>query len=221
MMNVRIKKLSYLCAIVATLVGNTVSAAEPAYLSAADIQKQFKKFKRPSVLTAQFDQVKSIKDLDVQIKTSGHLKIKKRSADDVAILWLIDKPESMKVCITEDQIIFDNTSLKKKTVLKLSEISNQDSSGLSKLIHLIKLDPDEIITNFNIEMKDKSSGHAVIYPKKANQYSFIKAEVDLDKNKNLKVIELVEANEDTLKINFTKIQESPGPASKASDKECN
>ncbi|MFZ3231631.1 MAG: outer-membrane lipoprotein carrier protein LolA [Pseudobdellovibrio sp.] len=211
------KILIYLFAIVAINQNVLVLASEAEFLDAKTIQQNFKTFSKPSILSGQFEQTKTIKDLQVSIKTIGKFKIKKATQQHIEVLWQIQKPEQMNVCISEDQIIFDNILLKKRTTLKLSEISSQDSSGLSKLIHLIKLDPNEISTGFNIQIKD---GKILVFPKVKNQYSFLHAELELDSNKNLKKIFLVEPSEDSLEVNFIKTQEKIMTTKDSNQKEC-
>lgn len=203
----RTKKCVYLVAIVATLFNIQVLAVESEFLTPEMASSTFKKFTGPTLLTGSFQQIKIIKDIDVTLKTSGQFKIQKTTPENVTIFWQIEKPQPMKVCITPENIVMDNPLLKKKTTLKLGEISDQDGSGLSKLVHLLKLDPVEITSQFNIKLDNDSKLKAIIYPKQKDSYSFVSAKLELDGNKNLKQINLLENNNDTLEIKFIKTKE--------------
>mgnify|MGYP003387093472 CR=1 FL=1 len=189
----------------ALLLLSTASAAESSYLQADEIHRLLKNISKPTLTTGQFEQSKYIKDLSVTLKTSGTYKIYKYNADDFKVIWNIQSPEKMNVCIDTERFVFENLATKKKNILKLDELSQNDSSGLSKLIHLIKLNPKEITTHFNIQ---KQTGDLLIIPKQENQFSFLNAVVSLDKLKNLKQMKLKEKSGDQLEMRFLKTVEN-------------
>ena len=170
-------------------------------MTSAEIRQELTPLQAFSLLKGHFEQIKTIKDLNVSIKTTGEYELSKDQSGQVMVRWKIQKPEPMNICIDVKQIVFDNLGLHKKTTLKLEEVSQQDSSGMTKLMSLIRLDPQEMNQNFNI---DKKKSLLIVTPKELKANSFKKAEIELDHGKNLKSVNLVESNEDTLQIQFTK-----------------
>lgn len=189
----------------ALLLHSRALAAESLYLQVDEIQHLFKSISKPTLISGQFVQSKLIKDLSVTLNTSGSYKIYKYSADDFKVIWNIQSPEKMNICIDSERFVFENLTAKKKNTLKLDELSQNDSSGLSKLIHLIKLNPKEISTHFNIQ---KLNLDLLIIPKQENQFSFLNAVVSLDKFKNLKQLKLNEKSGDQLEMKFLKTVEN-------------
>lgn len=184
--------------LVSFLIQSTFSWAG---MTSDEIRQELTPIQAFSSLTGHFEQIKTIKDLNVSIKTTGEYQLSKDKSGQVMVRWKIQKPEPMNICIDGKQIIFDNISLHKKTKLKLEEVSQQDSSGMTKLMSLMRLDPQEMTQAFNI---DKKKSLLVVTPKEVKTHSFQKAEVELDHKKNLKSVNLVESNDDTLQIQFTK-----------------
>ncbi|MBC7741432.1 MAG: outer membrane lipoprotein carrier protein LolA [Bdellovibrionaceae bacterium] len=186
--------------------------ASSGVLSPAQIQTEFKKFEKPSKLSGQFEQKKKIKELDVTIETSGLYEIKKFSSTQMNLIWKIQKPDPMTVCMSEEAVVIDNPRIKKKTTLKLSEISQQDSSGLTKLVNLIKMNPEMLAKDFTILKKD---GHFLVTPNVDKGYQFSTADLQLDKQKNIQHLLLTEASGDTLEIFFKSAIETPLSISQA------
>lgn len=186
-------------------------------LNLEEIKKEFKKFEKPSLLSGHFEQQKKLKELDVEIKTSGKFRIKRLSAQKVALIWKIEKPDSMMVCIDEQTVVFDNPRLKKKTTLKMSEISQQDSSGLTKMVHLIKMNPETLEQDFIITGGPKKF---TVVPKNKGDYQFAQAILELDAQKNLKQVVLHEVNEDSLHIQFTNTKETSMNRMQIMEKAC-
>ncbi len=186
-------------------VGNAGLVRDRKPMSPEQIQSEFKKFQKPSRLTGHFEQVKTIKEIDVQIKTSGQFEIRRQSNHNVSLVWKIEKPDPMMVCIDDETVVFDNPRLKKKSTLKMSEISSQDSAGLTKLVQLIKMNPDLLASDFLVATDNKKY---YISPKDKKNYQFSNAEVELDPKKNVREILLNEVNGDELLIKFAQTKEA-------------
>ncbi len=187
---------------------NITVAATPEY---------FKKFESPSLLQGKFEQVKKIKDLDVSISSQGDFKITRLSARQATVYWNVMKPEPMKVCITEDQLTFKDMTSNKTTVLKLSEMSSKDTSGLGKLIQLLNLGPDQVSKDFHVE---KQAQGLKLVPIDHKQFPFQSAEFAFDTKKNLKNVLITEASGDSLEIHFSKTKESVFDPKKEIKSEC-
>lgn len=188
----------------ALLLHKLAFAAQETSLSLAEVTKLLKSVSKATLTSGQFEQSKFLKDLSVTLQTSGDYQIYKYSKDEFKVIWNIKKPEKMKVCIDSQSFVFENLLTKKKNILKLDELSQKDSSGFSKLIHLIKLNPEEIFSNFTIQKKKES---LLIIPRQENIFSFTQAFVTLDSLKNLKQIHLDEKSGDSLEMSFFKTKE--------------
>lgn len=189
----------------ALLLNSYAFASSDKYLLAGEIQTVLKSTNQPTLLRGNFEQTKFIKDLDVTITTSGTYEIFKDSNENFKIIWKIKVPEPMIICIDNTKFVIENNLTKKKNILKLEELSLKDSSGMSRLIHLIRLDPNYISNHFNIK---KHKEDLLISPIQLDQFTFLNAIVNLDKSKNIEKITLNEKSGDRIEIKFLKTVES-------------
>ena len=167
---------------------------------------EFKKFDRPISLQAYFSQKKTIKELDITIETSGRFQILKKSQEQALVNWDFEKPEQIKICIDSTKIVYNNISLKKKSIFQASDMNQAQNPALAQLIDLIKLDSEKIYKKFDIK---KNKNRIKASPKGENKKVFSAIEIEVDKNKNVTYAQITETTGDQLEIKFTQIVEKP------------
>jgi hypothetical protein len=188
------------------------------FLTVDQIKADFKKFQKPSLVKGEFEQNKTIKELGVSIKTSGVFEITQITAEQSLVLWEIRKPEKVKICLDGNKLVYEDLKLRKKMVLKASDISSADNPAISKLVELLKMNPEKIGDDFKIK---KMNAKYVVFPKKDDKNFFISAEITLNRDKNITSMKLIESNEDTLEIKMKNISEKTIKINNSTQTACN
>lgn len=174
-------------------------------LNAKQVADLLKKFSNPHLLNGQFVQTKYIKDIDISLKSEGFFTLTQISRSTQNILWKIEKPEKINICIDENTLIIENLRLNKKNKINLNEVQSSDDTGLSKLSELFKLNSETLLKNYKVYNKNNT---LLLLPLNNNNSPFTKAELILDPKKNIRSLFIKEENQDTLSIQFKNIQET-------------
>lgn len=185
----------------ALLVSLSSQAAVP--LSEAELAKRLKFYASISTLSVGFKQIKTLKDLGMQLKSEGRLKLERPDK----ITWEITKPSPLVVNLDKNEIrIRSGVGADERVqTLKMSEASaDQPTQSLTGLIAWLNLDSKALSEQYQVSATDKQSFH--FEPKQKESVPFQSLDMSLGVDGQLKHLTLHELSGDSLEIEFGKPQ---------------
>ncbi len=202
--------LSLFFALFLPFAAYAATGVETPSLSPEQILREFKHSEKPGFRSGQFRQRKNIKDLDVQIDSSGEFQIKTFGASKTSIYWNITKPDPLQICINDQGIVMNNPQSGKKSKYKLNELSQSQHAGLTKILQLVHLNPKKLTNDFNVaKSNDTSEKSFSLIPKEKKNYDFTRTEITLDQKKDVSKVRIFEAGDDTLEFEFFQTNNKP------------
>jgi hypothetical protein len=155
------------------------------------------KLKNFEDLKGRFFQVKTLKELGVEIKSEGNFQVSRKSEKDRIFHWNVEKPKPSKVCIDAKGIALESNGSVKK--ISFSEMGPDSGEQMSSLLKLISLDPSQLPQDFKIEAIGPDF---LLTPLKPETVFFQTALVHVDAKGLVDHLVLKEKSQDELKVQF-------------------
>ncbi len=168
-------------------------------VQAAELKTRLSYYAKLLSFEAEFQQVKYIKSMNVQLKSKGSIKVQKPNE----VTWKIIDPSPITVHITDKNL--EMTTGKGKDAKTEKVDLAQVPSALKNLTHMttwLKLDPVELSANYRVFKKSEED--FVFKPRDLELSMFESLEMTLDPKGHLKTLILSEKSQDSLEIRFSK-----------------
>lgn len=153
-------------------------------------------------LQGEFRQSKSLKALDVEIKTEGRFQVIRPGPGKHMVHWMIEKPKPSQVCLDTEGLVLESASGLKKS-LRMAEIGREVGEQMGSLFGLLGLDPTQVQKDFDI--RKKGAGFELT-PKDAKRFFFETVELELDSAGLVRRMVLNEKNQDRMRVDFLKLK---------------
>jgi outer membrane lipoprotein-sorting protein len=187
--------------VLALLVSVSGRAAVP--VSEAELAKKLKLYASISTLSVSFKQTKTLKDLGMQLKSEGRLKLERPDK----VTWEITQPSPVLVTLDKTQIqIRSGKGADAQTqTLKMGEASSdQPTQSLTGLIAWLNLDSKKLSEQYQVSETGKQLFH--FEPKQKDTVPFQSLDMGLSPDGQLKRLAIHEISGDQLEIEFGKPQ---------------
>lgn len=181
------------------LMGNISQAATP--ISEQTLAEKLKAYASISSLEVDFKQTKTLRDMGLQLKSEGHLKIKRPDH----LIWEITKPSPISVSLNQKEILIRSgkgADAQTQTFQVSDAPSGQAVKSLTGLITWLNLDSKAIAEQYLVYAIGQQSFR--FEPKQKNSTPFENLEMTLDSDGHLKHLTLHELSGDSLDIEFGK-----------------
>ncbi len=177
----------------------------PSSLSAPELERALSQYKKIKSLEARFDQVKTLKGLQITLKSSGSFRLRKEG-DTAEVEWQVNKPGYLKLRITPSSLeIFEEEGKPGKPL-----VENQEAQGriLRPLYAWLSVNSRLISEQYSVFAEGKSKFR--LEPKEPGS-PVKKIRIQLDNKKLVSSVALEEISGDQLKISFSanKVATSP------------
>jgi len=185
--------------VLAWLVSVRGQAAVP--ISETELAKRLKLYASISTLSVGFKQTKTLKDMGIQLKSEGRLRLERPDK----ITWEITQPSPLLVTLDKSEIrIRSGRGPDSRTqVLKMGDAgSDQPTQSLAGLIAWLNLDSKALVSQYQVLAVDKQSVH--FEPKQKDSVPFESLDMSLGADGQLKHLVLHEISGDQLDIEFGK-----------------
>ncbi|WP_413293201.1 LolA family protein [Bdellovibrio sp. HCB185ZH] len=166
-------------------------------------------------LSGQFKQSKSLKELDVEIKTEGNFQVLRPTPDTSVFHWNIEKPKPSNICIDGVGIVVDSGTPMKRKNLKFSEVGREAGDQIASLLKIITMNQSRIAEEFVIQ---KQGGSFLLNPKNPAQAFFESATLDIGKSGLVKKVVILEKSKDEIQIDFLNMKTQSSAIAK--DEKC-
>jgi hypothetical protein len=198
---------------IALLLGFFPPLAGAAPLTLPQLKKDFHFFMDHPSVDGKFSQTKSLKDVDVKIQAEGHFSMRNMSVGEARskawdVEWVIDKPSRVAVRLNSERIEIQSADgvIQKYPMKDLTE----QSPKFSSLLVWMKMNPEELSQNYQVEKQAGSSKKAtapvfVMTPRDSAQ-PFDKVEVQLRPDGAPQTFRIIEKSGDELQIDFKAIK---------------
>jgi outer membrane lipoprotein-sorting protein len=180
-------------------MANLGQAATP--VSEQTLAEKLKFYASVSTLEVDFKQTKTLKDMNLQLKSEGHLKLRRPDH----LVWEITKPSPVFVSLDDQEIrIRSGKGADAQTqTFKISDApSGQGMKSLTGLITWLSLDSKALADQYSIYALGQQSFR--FEPKKKDVTPFESLEMTLGGDGHLKHLTLNELSGDRLDIEFGK-----------------
>ena len=160
----------------------------------AGLQKALGKYQEMESLEVDFHQIKSLKDVQIQLESSGHLSV----SESNRIEWKVFKPEPLKV-VLENNTISVGLNGKSETFHAGDGPSGKDREGMNDLLNWLKLDAQAIMKSYDVT-RLKTSTYRFVSKKK--QSTLISLNMQLSNAGYVSKLTFYEASGDEIEITF-------------------
>lgn len=147
-----------------------------------------------SQLTAQFSQVRRVKEWGTEVKTSGRFQFTKKPT--ASVLWEVNDPLYTSIKMKDDNILI-NTD-KKNPLWKPIE-NKRMTDQMKNIFSWLSLDMNKIKRDFTVTFEKKNEYKLIPKNEKTNFSEII---LHLNEKGTLEKLVLLEKNEDSLTIDF-------------------
>ncbi|MBC7370794.1 MAG: outer membrane lipoprotein carrier protein LolA [Bdellovibrionaceae bacterium] len=148
-------------------------------------------------LEGRFQQSKLLRELDLEIKTTGNFQVLRPKGRPSVFYWNIVSPKPSKICIDDVGIVIN------KKNLKFSEVGAETGDQISGMLKIITMDSAKIEESFLVE---KKNNQLFLTPKNLESSFFNSATLTLN-NKNLvDDVLLIEKSKDQIHIHFSDLK---------------
>jgi outer membrane lipoprotein-sorting protein len=189
----------WIWAAMSLLIGVSGRSAE--LLSERALAEKLKLYGSISSLEADFKQIKTLKDMNLQLKSEGHLKLQRPDH----VVWEITYPSLVNVSLDKNQVVIRTGAGSEAQVqsFKTSDLrSDQASKGLTALITWLHLESKALAEQYDIYATGQQS--FLFKPKQKNSTPFESLEMGLGSSGQLKHLTIHELSGDSLDIEFGK-----------------
>jgi outer membrane lipoprotein-sorting protein len=201
--NMRIRFWTGFALTLSFVLGPIQSDAAPASskpLAEKELREKLKLYQSIQKLEVAFKQTKTIKDLEVQLKSEGHLTLIRPNR----VIWEIKSPAPVLVSLDEREIqIRSGRGPDSSTMtMKISDApSDESSKSISGLVAWLNLDATKLHSQYQIYSSGGSAYRFV--PKEKAGSPFEELEMTLGSGGHLKKLRIHEVSGDLLNIEFT------------------
>ncbi len=162
------------------------------------------KFTEYEHLRGDFEQIKKIQDLAVELRSSGDFEIFQSGGSEKrpVIHWNLRKPSVSFVCIDGEGIVIQKGVGQAKRTVEFSQVSEGLGVQLKILSRLLSFDTATLEKQFTLE---HNAPTVTIIPKKAEDAFFASAQVTVDVRGFAQKVLIKERTGDELSITFSKV----------------
>lgn len=157
-------------------------------------------------LQGAFEQVKKLKDLDVEIRSSGSFEIFRPKGSSPVIHWDLRKPSETKICIDGQGIFVEKSqgATRKSHSVDFDEAGKKTGEQLRVLTNLLAFDLRALEKMFGIV---RLANALTVTPKKPAEAFFESATVLVDAKGFAKQVSIQEKTKDELTIVFSNVSD--------------
>ncbi len=167
----------------------------PPTLTSSTLDRQLGHLKNISKITADFTQIRWVKEWGTEIKTTGTFAVQKQPAPQVVWKVLTPSYTAMKM---EKQKLFVQTGTDTSPWKALT--NPKVVSQMKSVFAWLSMDADAITKDFNVTQAEK--GSFLLKPKKKGSI-FQSIAIQLNKKKLVEKIVMTEHNTDSIRLNFS------------------
>jgi outer membrane lipoprotein-sorting protein len=173
--------------------------AKYAPLTEGELTQKLHQYQSISSIESTFHQVKSIKDMGIEIKSEGHFRVK-RPRD---IMWQIIKPSAVTISMHDNEIKIETgkgSDLQTQTY-KLSEMpSGKMAESMTGLMDWLDLNAHRLYNQYTVFLETKNVFKFI--PKKKDTSPFQNLEMHLNLSGFINEIQILENSGDSIDIQF-------------------
>jgi outer membrane lipoprotein-sorting protein len=183
-------------AVAALLIGPAIHAEEP--VSEQKLTESLKLYAAISTLDVDFKQTKTLKDLDLILKSEGKLRLERPDR----VTWEIIKPSPLVVVLDKKEIRIrtGKGSEAQTETLKMDDGSDSATRSLSGLIAWLTLDSKALVKQYRVYSVGKEAFR--FEPREKNAVPFENIEMSLRADGQLSRLKIHELSGDALDIEF-------------------
>lgn len=183
-----------------TLLLCLLAAASPVWsatpVSVGELKSALKRYQSMESLEVPFKQIKSLTDLNLELRSEGRLTL---TLPD-RVLWEILKPQPTTVLLEQDKITLDSNG-KKETFKPGDSNSTKDKQSFADLLNWLKLDAEAIAQNYTVS---KTTDRTYTFAAKRPDSAVKSLEMELTKSGDVAELNFNESSGDKIKIQFGK-----------------
>lgn len=151
-------------------------------------------------ISADFKQKKNLKDLKVELLSSGSMSFERPQN----IRWTIQKPSPLEVTIDNEKISMTTQNGDKPVVIPFSQIGkNQNTSGLSLMIPWLAGDAEQILKSFEVT---KENDQTFLLVPRSSTSLFRQIQIKTAKSGWMEMLVLNETSGDSIEIQFKAVK---------------
>jgi outer membrane lipoprotein-sorting protein len=199
----KIKELSLRCYILVLVfissLATSVQAATTAVLQDPELAQLLSFYQSIDRLETSFHQVKRMKQMKMQLKSEGRLKIHR--PDEVQ--WEITKPSHVLAAFDQKTVRLETGEGEQKTVqvLNRNDLSERkEAQALKSLTTWMQMDPVALSQEYEIQKLQPE--YYQFTPKQKESSPFEKIELKISQKKFIRELSLFEKSGDTIQITF-------------------
>jgi outer membrane lipoprotein-sorting protein len=175
------------------------AAASPSPMTARELDQRLKLYRSVSEIEASFKQTKHIRDMDLEIHSSGNFKIKRPHQ----ITWQVSKPSHVLVEMSPKEIKITSGTGPSATSqsLKMDQVTQEeDLRNIQMLGIWLNLESAELSAAYNILKEGPETFR--FSPKETKRTPFKSLKMKLSARGHLKKLWLEETSGDSLTLEF-------------------
>jgi outer membrane lipoprotein-sorting protein len=169
--------------------------AAPQPVSVDELKSTLHLYQSISQLDVDFHQTKTLKDLGIQLQSSGTLKV---SPPDT-VLWRVLKPSPVTVTLNHGTVVIQTASGTQK-FSQDENPSEKDRQNFNNMLSWLKLDADAISKQYEVTKLDAT--HLQFSAKQKEGNSIQRIHLQLTPSGNIANLKMDEASGDTIDIRF-------------------
>ena len=165
------------------------------------LKEKLKLYASISTLEVDFKQTKTLKDMNLQLKSEGHLKLQRPDH----LVWEITRPSPVSVSLDRNEILIrtgKGQDAQTQSFKTTDAQSDQASQSLTGLITWLNLDSKALAEQYDIYATSQQTFR--FKPKQKNSTPFESLEMEMGSGGQLKHLTIHELSGDLLDIEFGK-----------------
>ena len=179
-------------------IAGAAAAREPTWLTQKELGKALQKYQHLKRLQAPFTQVKSIKEMDIKLKSTGFMTLIRPDT----VIWEVVTPDRLVITISDAEVTLESgpKNNPKKMHFKNSKGGTSLSSGpWSQLTAWMSLDAQKLFENYRVQQNGKDS--FTFFPK--NESALIQhMKMRLGSDGFVRTLHLLERSGDEMSMEF-------------------
>ncbi len=177
-----------------------VFSAQIKSVSEVQLSHRLKFYSQLTSFETNFTQIKTLKDLKMNLKSKGKLSVERPHR----VNWVITEPAPVSVLMDQEKVVvkMGEGSDAQTQIFKMSDLSTQDGfSSLATITSWMKLDAQQLSKDY--EVTEDTKDLYTFKPKNKTDSLFESLEMSLAKSGYLKSLKIFEKSGDSLEIQFS------------------
>ncbi|HEX4924914.1 MAG TPA: outer membrane lipoprotein carrier protein LolA [Bdellovibrionales bacterium] len=195
-------KAAFIFVILILLTGAALGArgAEDVRLSAEALAEKLKQYETIDSLEATFKQSKRFKDLTIELKSDGRIKLERKKR---IVVWEVLRPSPLKATLLQDELRLESGegASRVEQTIKTANVGKKAASGLTMLVAWLELDAVRLSKDYDVARA--ADGRFLFTPKAKQENPFERLEMWLDSKGFMSKLKVLETSGDQFQIEFS------------------